>query len=147
MRLEIHEFIYQLDRGREIAPDEVPRLVRQVANEVGDLLRLVGAVAATAMRVRPTARPAVTPASGGVTPVAIRHTSSNSGDKIAFTVKEAAKMLGLSVSGMYQRIGRRQIGVVRLGARMIRIPKSEIGRLLSENLVPPLPRCSPPRLV
>ncbi len=54
-------------------------------------------------------------------------------------MKEAAKMLGVSNSAMYEMIGKRQIGVLRLGAhRSIRIPKTEIERLLSENLVPAL---------
>ena len=48
-------------------------------------------------------------------------------------------MLGVSNSAMYEMIGKRQIGVLRLGDhRSIRIPKTEIRRLLSENLVPAL---------
>ena len=60
-------------------------------------------------------------------------------DRVALRVKEAAKMLGVSNSAMYEMIGKRQIGVLRLGDhRSIRIPKTEIERLLSENLVPAL---------
>jgi hypothetical protein len=37
---------------------------------------------------------------------------------------------------MYEMMGKRQIGVLRLGAHhSIRIPKTEIERQLSENLV------------
>ena len=64
---------------------------------------------------------------------------SDCGDRIALRVKDAAKMLGVSISAMYEMIGKRQIGVLRLGDhRSIRIPNTEIERLLSENLVPAL---------
>jgi len=66
-------------------------------------------------------------------------TESGYRDTVALRVKEAAKMLGVSNSAMYEMIGKRQIGVLRLGGhRSIRIPRTEIERLLSENLVPAL---------
>ena len=64
---------------------------------------------------------------------------SDCGDRIALPVKDAAKMLGVSISAMYEMIGKRQIGVLRLGDHCsIQIPNTEIERLLSENLVPAL---------
>jgi excisionase family DNA binding protein len=60
-------------------------------------------------------------------------------DRVPLRVKESATMLGVSYSAMYEMIGKRQMGVLRLGDhRSIRIPKTEIERLLSENLVPAL---------
>jgi excisionase family DNA binding protein len=72
---------------------------------------------------------------------ALGGTGADSGyrDRVALRVKEAAKMLGVSSSARYEMIRKRQIGFLRLGDhRSIRIPKTEIERLLSENLVPAL---------
>jgi hypothetical protein len=59
-------------------------------------------------------------------------------DRVPLRAKEAAKkMLGVSNSGMYEIIGKLQIGMLSLGDRCsIRIPKKEVVRLLSEDLVP-----------
>ena len=50
-------------------------------------------------------------------------------------VPEAADMLALSQKTVWQWIGERRIGVVRLG-RAVRIPQSEIDRLLEEGTTP-----------
>ncbi len=50
-------------------------------------------------------------------------------------VPEAAEMLALSQKTVWQWIGERRIGVVRLG-RSVRIPVSEIERLLEEGTTP-----------
>jgi excisionase family DNA binding protein len=55
----------------------------------------------------------------------------------AITCLEAAEQLGLSVHTIRSWIARRRIAYVRLG-RSIRVPRCEVTRLLSENLVPPL---------
>jgi excisionase family DNA binding protein len=50
-------------------------------------------------------------------------------------VPEAAEMLTLSQKTVWQWIGERRIGVVRLG-RAVRVPLSEIERLMQEGLTP-----------
>jgi excisionase family DNA binding protein len=50
-------------------------------------------------------------------------------------VPEAAEMLALSQKTVWQWIGERRIGVVRLG-RAVRIPLLEIERLLQEGSTP-----------
>jgi excisionase family DNA binding protein len=50
-------------------------------------------------------------------------------------VPEAAGMLALSQKTIWQWIGNRRIGVVRLG-RAVRVPLSEIERLLEEGETP-----------
>jgi excisionase family DNA binding protein len=50
-------------------------------------------------------------------------------------VPEAAEWLALSQKTVWQWIGERRIGVVRLG-RAVRIPVSEIERLLEEGTTP-----------
>ncbi len=103
----------------------------QIANELGNLIRLNGAAVASVLRTRGIA----------VSKGALGGTGADSGyrDRVALRVKEAAKMLGVSNSAMYEMIGKRQIGVLRLGDhRSIRISKTEIERLLSKNLVPAL---------
>lgn len=54
-----------------------------------------------------------------------------------FKVPEAAEMLALSQKTVWQWIGERRIGVVRLG-RAVRIPLSEIERLMEEGTTPAL---------
>ena len=56
------------------------------------------------------------------------------------TVKEAARELSLAEVTLRQRIARRQIGVVRLH-RSVRIPRSEIARLIDRGFVPAAPEC------
>ena len=48
-------------------------------------------------------------------------------------VDEAADKLGLSAMTIYKWIGQRRIGFVRLGVRTVRIPLSEVNRLLSDG--------------
>jgi excisionase family DNA binding protein len=50
-------------------------------------------------------------------------------------VPEAAAMLALSQKTVWQWIGERRIGVVRLG-RAVRVPQSEIDRLMEEGSTP-----------
>jgi excisionase family DNA binding protein len=50
-------------------------------------------------------------------------------------VPEAAERLALSQKTVWQWIGERRIGVVRLG-RAVRIPLSEIERLMEEGTTP-----------
>ena len=50
-------------------------------------------------------------------------------------VDESADRLGMKVVTIRSWIAKRKIGFVRLG-RSIRIPESEISRLISENTVP-----------
>jgi excisionase family DNA binding protein len=52
-----------------------------------------------------------------------------------FKVPEAAEILALSQKTVWQWIGERRIGVVRLG-RAVRIPLSEIDRLMEEGTTP-----------
>jgi excisionase family DNA binding protein len=53
------------------------------------------------------------------------------------TVHEAAAELGLSVHTIRAWIARRKIGSIRLG-RAVRIPASEIARLVEQGTTPPL---------
>ena len=131
MRAEVSDLIRQLDQAGEITPGDLPWLVTHIANELANLIRLGGAAVASVLRTRGIA----------VSDGALGGTGADSGyrDRVALRVKEAAKMLGVSNSTMYEMIGKRQIGVMRLGDhRSIRIPKTEIERLLSKNLVPAL---------
>lgn len=50
-------------------------------------------------------------------------------------VPEAAETLALSQKTVWQWIGERRIGVVRLG-RAVRIPLTEIERLMEEGTTP-----------
>jgi excisionase family DNA binding protein len=50
-------------------------------------------------------------------------------------VPEAAAMLSLSQKTVWQWIGERRIGVIRLG-RAVRVPISEIDRLIEEGNSP-----------
>jgi excisionase family DNA binding protein len=131
MRAEVSDLIRQLDRSGEIAPGDLPWLVTHIANELGNLIRLSGEAVASVLRTRGIAVSG-SPLDGTGADGCYR-------DRVALRVREAAKMLGVSNSAMYEMIGKRQIGVLRLGDhRSIRIPKTEIERLLSENLVPAL---------
>jgi excisionase family DNA binding protein len=50
-------------------------------------------------------------------------------------VPEAAEILALSQKTLWQWIGARRLGVVRLG-RAVRVPLSEIERLIEEGTTP-----------
>jgi excisionase family DNA binding protein len=58
----------------------------------------------------------------------------NMGNK-PLTIRETAEALNLSQPTIRAWVARRKIGVIRLG-RAIRIPNTEIQRLLTENAVP-----------
>jgi excisionase family DNA binding protein len=98
------------------------------SGELGPLVRLAGAAVASVLRTRGIL----------VTNVDTHVREAETSRRVALRVTEAAKMLGLSRSAMYEIIGKRQIGVVRLGSRSIRIPTTEVERLLTESLVPRL---------
>jgi excisionase family DNA binding protein len=51
------------------------------------------------------------------------------------TIRETAEALNLSQPTIRAWIARRKIGVIRLG-RAIRVPTTEVQRLLTENTVP-----------
>ena len=51
------------------------------------------------------------------------------------TLRQAAERLGLTVSCLRAWKERRKIGFVRIG-RTIRVPESELRRLISENMYP-----------
>jgi excisionase family DNA binding protein len=55
--------------------------------------------------------------------------------KLLLKVPEAAEMLALSQKTLWQWVGARRIGVVRLG-RAVRIPQTEIVRLVEEGTTP-----------
>lgn len=56
---------------------------------------------------------------------------------VPLTVNDAATRLGLSVHTIRAWIAQRRIAHIRLG-RAVRIPESEIERLLRDNTVPAL---------
>jgi excisionase family DNA binding protein len=55
--------------------------------------------------------------------------------KLLLKVPEAAEMLALSQKTLWQWVAARRVGVVRLG-RAVRIPQSEIDRLVEEGTTP-----------
>ena len=61
-------------------------------------------------------------------------------ERVALKVADDATMLGVSRSVFYEMIYKREIGVMRFGNRSIRIPRSEIHRLLADSLIPRLVR-------
>jgi excisionase family DNA binding protein len=50
-----------------------------------------------------------------------------------YTVREAAKFLTLKESTVYRWLFDKKIRPVRVGTRAVRIPKTEIDRVLSEG--------------
>ena len=54
-------------------------------------------------------------------------------------IPEGAEKLGISPKTLWAWIGARRIGVHRVG-RAVRIPESEIQRILSEGYCPPVER-------
>lgn len=61
--------------------------------------------------------------------------SNEVADRRPRTVKQAAEELNVSVSTIRAWIGQRRIGCLRLG-RAVRIPTSEIARLLEAGFLP-----------
>ena len=134
MRADITEAMRRFERG-EVTRDELPRMVIQIADELADLVRLGGSLVAGLM-----SRPRISGANGAPKGVANDASSNVQAARIALKVVEAATMLGISRSALYELIYKREIGVVRLGGRSIRIPRSEIDRLLADSLIPRLAR-------
>lgn len=134
MRADITEAMRRFERG-EVTRDELPRMVIQIADELADLVRLSGSLIAGLM-----SRPRISGANGTLKSVANDASSSVQPARLALRVAEAATMLGVSRSALYELIYKREIGVVRLGGRSIRIPRSEIDRLLADSLIPRLVR-------
>jgi excisionase family DNA binding protein len=52
--------------------------------------------------------------------------------RVAFTLKECAKGVGLSRDSIRRAIARREIRAVRIGRRIL-VPASEMARLLSSD--------------
>lgn len=134
MRADITEAMRRFERG-EVTRDELPRMVIQIADELADLVRLSGSLVAGLI-----SRPRISGANGALKSVANDAGSNVQTDRLALRVAEAATMLGVSRSALYELIYKREIGVVRLGGRSIRIPRSEIDRLLADSLIPLLVR-------
>jgi excisionase family DNA binding protein len=114
--------------SRDLSADEqeAARLIKQLAADLADCVLRAGAILA-GMVVRVVQEPSV--------PTLLTSRSDVKSEITVLTVREAAGMLGVSIPGMRLRIARREIAVVRLG-RIIRIPRTEIERLIAENLVP-----------
>jgi excisionase family DNA binding protein len=51
-------------------------------------------------------------------------------------IKQAAERLGLKASTLRAWVLRRRIGYCRVGGRAVRIPASEVDRLIREGYVP-----------
>jgi excisionase family DNA binding protein len=54
------------------------------------------------------------------------------------TIPEAARVLGLKEATIRAWILRRKISYCKIGSKSVRIPTSEIDRILQENVVPAL---------
>ncbi len=134
MKNEIGEAIRKLERG-DIARDDLPRMVVRIANDLGELVRLSGALLAGFLD-----GPSITGSIGTLRSGRNDSGSKGEPDRIALRVAEVASMLAISRSALYEMIYKREIGVVRFGNRFLRIPRSEIGRLLTDNLIPRLIR-------
>jgi excisionase family DNA binding protein len=59
--------------------------------------------------------------------------------RLAYSVAEGAQALGVSTITLHRGISHGLIRSAKLGARVIRIPVSEVERLLEEGM-PPIPR-------
>jgi excisionase family DNA binding protein len=134
MRADITEAIRRFERG-EVTHDELPRTVIQIADQLADLVRLSGSVVAGLM-----SRPRISGAKGALKSVANDASSNVQTARLVLRVAEAAITLGISRSALYELIYKREIGVVRFGSRSIRIPRSEIDRLLADSTIPKLVR-------
>jgi excisionase family DNA binding protein len=54
-----------------------------------------------------------------------------------YTIPEFARTLGIKDSTGRAWVLRRKVGYVKVGGRAVRIPESEVQRILSEGYVPP----------
>lgn len=134
MKTEICDAMRRFERG-EVTRDELPKMVAQIGEELADLVRLTGSVVAGLL-----SRPRIADANGALKGVANDASGNVQAARLTLKVVEAATMLGVSRSALYELIYKREIGVVRLGGRSIRIPRSEIDRLLADSLIPRLVR-------
>jgi excisionase family DNA binding protein len=134
VRNEITEAIHKFERG-EVTRDDLPRMVVQIADVLADLIRLSGSVLAGLL-----SRRCISGANGELKGGANDAGSNAHIERVALKVTEAASMLGVSRSALYEMIYKREIGVVRFGNRSIRVPRNEIERLLIESLIPRLVR-------
>ncbi len=66
------------------------------------------------------------------------HQSLQAVDKRLLRVEEAAELLAVKPSTIRAWLLRRKIGRVRVGARAVRVPASEVERLIREGEIPPL---------
>ena len=57
-------------------------------------------------------------------------------DKSLMTVRDAARRLALKEATVRAWMAARRIGYIRVGRRAVRIPLSEVERLLNEGTVP-----------
>ncbi len=55
------------------------------------------------------------------------------------TAEQAAQILGIKLVTMRSWIAKRMVGSTRLGKRAIRVPDSEIQKLIERGSVPALP--------
>jgi len=139
MKGELTEVIRRLESRGAVAPSELPRLVTHITGELADLIRLSGKIFASTLDARSVSMRAIHEnRANRVQPATAIRAENGLSDRVALKIPEAAKMLGLSRSTLYQMIGKREIGILRIGERSVRIPKAEIERLLNESLVPPL---------
>ena len=53
-----------------------------------------------------------------------------------FTVEEFSREIGLKPPTIREWMAKRKIAYVKLGTKAVRIPRSELDRLLRESLVP-----------
>jgi excisionase family DNA binding protein len=118
MGIETSEEIRKFERG-EITRDDLPRMVVQFAIELGELVRLSGALIGSLLST-----PRLSSAISGFGSNGNDASDKVQYERIALKVTEAANMLGISRSGLYETIYNREIGVVRFGNRSIRIPRS-----------------------
>jgi excisionase family DNA binding protein len=132
MKSQASELIGRLGPSGELKVEDAPRFVRELASEFADFVRLTGAAFAAILEAR-LSRPSAPPPQVTAPPPTMAVPARN--DKAALTVKEVAVMFGVAESTVRLWIGRRDIAVIRLG-RSVRIPKTEINRVMSENTVP-----------
>ncbi len=132
MKSQASQLVGRLGPSGELKVEDAPRFVRELASEFGDFVRLTGAAFAAILEAR-LGRPSAPPPQVTAPPPTMAVPPRN--DKAALTVKEVAVMFGVAESTVRLWIGRRDIAVIRLG-RSVRIPKTEINRLISENTIP-----------
>jgi excisionase family DNA binding protein len=136
MRPQLSEFARRLGPNGELKPEDASQFIRESASELAELVRLAGPVCAAFLEAILKRQAQPTPQASAPLPNLAAAPRSN---KAALTVKEVATMFGVAETTVRLWIGRRTVGVIRLG-RSVRIPKPEIDRLVSENTLPALRR-------